>query len=300
MTRVADLPVDVDGPESFRPRIRRRRLMAGLFRGLCLVVALVGVAGLAVLLGLVGWVGAAQVDWAFLTSFPSRLPEDAGILAAMAGSAWLLGFTALFSVPVGVGAAVYLEEFARENRVNTFIEVNIANLAGVPSVVYGILGLALFVRWLMLGRSVLAGALTMSLLILPIVIIASREAVRGVPNSVRQAAFALGASRWQTVWSHVLPEAAPGICTGVILSLSRAIGETAPLLVLGIPAFVAFVPQSPMDSFTVLPLQIFDWTTRPQRAFHDVAAGGILVLLAALLAMNAVAIYLRHRFERRH
>jgi len=199
-----------------------------------------------------------------------------------------------------VAAAVYLEEYAKESVVNRFIEVNIANLAGVPSIVYGILGLVVFVHIFTLGRSVLAGALTMSLLVLPVIIIASREAIRAVPASIRHAAYALGATRWQTTRSHVLPSALPGILTGVILALSRAIGETAPLVMIGALTSVAFVPEGPMDAFTALPIQIYNWASRPQEEFHQLAAAGIVVLLIILLLMNAIAVYVRNRSERKH
>jgi len=206
--------------------------------------------------------------------------------------------TALLSVPLGVGAAVYLEEYATPSRATRILEVNLANLAGVPSIIYGMLGLAVFVRSFGMGRSVLAGALTMSLLILPVIVVASREAIRTVPSSLRQAAFALGATRWQAVRHHVLPAALPGILTGVILAMSRAIGETAPLVVVGALAYVAFVPSHPMDDFTVLPIQIFHWASRPQPEFHALAAAGIIVLLAVLLLMNATAVWIRNRARR--
>ena len=191
-------------------------------------------------------------------------------------------------------AAVYLEEYAKPNRVTEFININIANLAGVPSIVYGILGLAIFVRFFALERSVVSGALTMSLLILPVIIIASKEAIKAVPSSLRQAAFAVGATRWQVVRAHVLPAALPGILTGVILAMSRAIGETAPLIMIGALTYVAFVPDGPMDEFTALPIQIFNWTSRPQEEFHELASAGIVVLLGVLLMMNAVAVYIRY------
>jgi phosphate transport system permease protein len=199
---------------------------------------------------------------------------------------------------VGVAAAIYLEEYAPKGRLSRFIEVNIANLAGVPSIVYGILGLAIFVRWMAMGRSVLAGSLTMSLLILPIIIIASREAIRAVPGSIRLAAFAVGATRWQTVRDHVLPGALPGILTGVILALSRAIGESAPMIMIGALAYVAFTPKGPMDAFMPLPIQIFNWAARPQQEFHQLAAAGIVVLLGVLLLMNATAVFIRYRSQR--
>jgi phosphate transport system permease protein len=243
--------------------------------------------------------GLAWLDWQFITSFPSRFAERAGVKAALAGSVWLIGLTALFSFPIGVATAIYLEEYAPQNRLTRIIQLNIANLAGVPSIIYGLLGLAVFVRALALERSVLSGALTMTLLILPTIIIAAQEAIRAVPSSLRQASFALGATRWQTVWHHVLPVALPGILTGTILALSRAIGEAAPLITIGALTFIAFTPQSPGDPFTVLPIQIFNWVSRPQDEFHGIAAAGILVLLIVLLSMNAVAIFLRNRYQKR-
>ncbi|MBI5292430.1 MAG: phosphate ABC transporter permease PstA [Chloroflexi bacterium] len=242
-----------------------------------------------------GW-----LDWQFLTSFPSRKPEAAGVLSALAGSLWLVALTALFSFPVGLAAAIYLEEYAPSNWITTLIQTNIANLAGVPSIVYGLLGLGIFVRTLGLGRSLLAGALTMSLLVLPTIIIASREAIRAVPPSLRHASLALGGTRWQTVWHTVLPMAFPGILTGAILALSRAIGETAPLITIGALTYIAFLPDGPMSAFTVLPIQIFNWTSRPQADFRNLAAAGIVLLLVVLLSANALAILLRDRLQKRN
>lgn len=287
------------GEGTYSRNLPRRQAVGKVYHVLLLGATLAGVVLLALLLWDVVRQGIGWLDIQFLTSFPSRFPERAGIQSALWGTVWLIGLTAAFAIPVGIGAAIYLEEYARRSWINTVIEINIANLAGTPSIVYGILGLAIFVRWLALGRSVLAGALTMSLLILPVAIIASREALRAVPGSIREASFALGATRWQTVRSHVLPAALPGILTGVILALSRAMGETAPLIMIGALTYVAFVPEGPMDSFTTLPIQIFNWASRPQTEFHDVAAAGILVLLAVLLTMNAAAIWIRHRSQRK-
>lgn len=278
--------------------LRVRRRASGIFAGLSFVATISGLVVLFILLADVVLRGASSVSWQFLTSFPSRFPEQAGVLSALAGTVWVIGLTALFSFPLGVGAAIYLEEYAPKNWLTTTIEVNIANLAGVPSVVYGLLGLGLFVRTLDLGRSVLAGSLTMALLVLPIVIIASREALRAVPPSLREAAYALGATRWQVVGRVVLPVALPGILTGTILALSRAIGETAPLITIGALTFVAFLPDGPLSPFTVLPIQIFNWVSRPQTAFHERAAAAIIVLLVVLLLMNGAAIWLRNRFQR--
>ncbi|HEX9886501.1 MAG TPA: phosphate ABC transporter permease PstA [Longimicrobiales bacterium] len=281
-----------------RRRRLRRRVLGALFAALCGAATMVGVVALAVLLGDVVMDGAGALDRRFLDSFASRFPERAGIKAALWGSVWMLSLTALVSFPLGVGAAIYLEEYAPRSWVTRAIQTNIANLAGVPSIVYGILGLALFVRTLGLGRSLLSGALTLSLLILPVIILASQEAIRAVPSSIRQAAYGLGATRWQVVRMQVLPVALPGILTGTILALSRAVGETAPLIMIGAVGFLAFTPGSVMDPFTVLPLQIYSWISRPQEEFRALAAAGIIVLLAILLGMNAVAIVLRNRYQR--
>tara|TARA_R110000824_G_scaffold336_11_gene2387 strand:+ start:35564 stop:36442 length:879 start_codon:yes stop_codon:yes gene_type:complete len=277
----------------------KRQRKSRFFSRSCAVVTWSSVLLLAVLLFQVSYDGLAWLDWQFISSFPSRFPERAGIKSALVGTLWLIGLIALISIPVGVSSALYLEEFAKPGKLNKFIEVNISNLAGVPSIVYGILGLAIFVRFFALERSLLSGALTMSLLILPVIIIASREAIKTVPMSIRYAAFSLGATRWQTAWAHVLPASFPGIMTGVILSLSRAIGETAPLIMIGALTFVAFLPEGPMDSFTAMPIQIYNWISRPQQEFHDLAAAGIIVLLGVLLLMNATAIYIRNKTERR-
>ncbi len=276
----------------------RRRRQAKAFRLVCSVVTGLAVLLLLVLLVDIARGGVPWIDWGFLTSFPSRTPANAGIKSALAGTLWLITLTGLFSIPIGVGAAVYLEEYAGNGRFARFIAVNILNLAGVPSIVYGMLGLALFVRGIGLGRSVLAGAGTMTLLILPVIIIASREAIRAVPRSLRHASYALGASRWETIRHHVLPAALPGILTGVILAISRAIGETAPLVMMGALSFVAFVPRGPMDEFSALPIQIFNWSSRPQKDFHELAAAGIIVLLVVLLLMNATAIAIRNRSQK--
>jgi phosphate transport system permease protein len=283
---------------AYRGNLRARKLRGALFAGACAASCVFAV----VLLGLLLWdvldAGLAHVTWEFLTSFPSRRASSAGIKAALFGSLWILGLTGIMSVPLGIAAAVYLEEYARPSRWTRALEVNIANLAGVPSIVYGLLGLTLFVRGLGLGRSLVSGALTLTLLILPVIILSSREALRAVPRSIRLAAYAVGATKWQATRHHVLPAALPGILTGVILSISRAIGESAPLIMMGALTYVAFVPVRPTDGFTVLPIQIFNWASRPQPAFHEIAAAGIIVLLGVLLTMNAVAIVIRNRFQR--
>ncbi|HIH88062.1 TPA: phosphate ABC transporter permease PstA [Candidatus Bathyarchaeota archaeon] len=243
--------------------------------------------------------GLTYLDWDFLTSYPSRFPSQAGILPALFGTVWVVGLTALFAFPLGVFAAIYLEEYAPKNRITELIQLNIANLAGVPSIVYGLLGLGLFVEALALGRVVLAGALTMTLLILPVIIITSREAIRSVPKEYREGAFALGASKWQVTSRVVLPEALPGILTGTILSLSRAIGEAAPMIAIAALAYVRFVPTSPLDRFTVMPIQIYNWINMPRTEFRELAATGIIVLLVVLLAMNSIAILIRNKYQKR-
>ncbi len=285
-------PTDLNRP-------RRSRLAARLFAASCLAATLLCVGMLLVLVWSVVASGLAWLDLDFLTSFPSRHPEKAGIRSALAGSLWLTGLTAAISLPLGVGAAVYLEEYASGSRWRTLVQINIANLAGVPSVVYVILGLGLFVQMFALGRSVIAGALTLSLVVLPIIILATQEALRGVPDSIRNASYALGATRWQTVWHQVLPASLPGIMTGVILALSRAIGEAAPLVAVGAMMYVPFVPSGPMDQFTALPIQIFNWSARPQEEFHQVAGAAIIVLLTVLVSMNTVAVLVRYRCARR-
>ena len=276
---------------------RRRRLKGTAFAWLCGMATSVGVAALAVLLVDLLIDGLPQLRPEFLTNFASRFPERSGVKAALAGSVWILGLTTLISFPTSVAAAIYLEEYAPRGWVTKTIQTNIANLAGVPSIVYGILGLALFVRAMGFDRSVLSGALTLSLLVMPVIIMASQEAIRAVPRSIREAAYGLGATRWQVVSYQVLPMALPGVLTGTILALSRAVGETAPLIMVGAVGFLAFTPNGLGDQFTVLPLQIYSWISRPQDEFRALAAAGILVLLALLLTMNAVAIVLRNRAQ---
>jgi phosphate transport system permease protein len=278
----------------------RRRFLGILFALLTGAATLVGVVALVVLLGDVIVDGAGSLDADFIKNPASRFPERAGVKAALGGSMWILGLTAVISFPLSVAAAIYLEEYAPSNRITKLIQLNIANLAGVPSIVYGILGLTVFVRLFSFERSVLSGALTLSILIMPVIIMAAQEAIRAVPSSLREAAYGLGATRWQVVSLQVLPMAMPGILTGTILALSRAVGETAPLIMVGAVGFIAVAPSGVMDSFTVLPLQIYNWISRPQDEFHQLAAAGILVLLALLLTMNAAAIILRNRFQRHH
>jgi len=265
-----------------------------------LAATAVGLIALTVLLWTVLDQGATALNWPFIRNFASRIPERAGIWPPLVGTIYLMLLVTAASFPLGVGAAIYLEEFAPRNRLTSAIETNIANLAAVPSIIYGLLGLALFYRAMNLGRSLLTGALTLTLLVLPVIIIATREALRAVPHSIRLGAMALGATRWEAVYKQVLPIAIPGIMTGTILGLSRAIGETAPLLVAGAAAFVAFTPDHLLDAYSALPIQIFDWVRRPQPDFQALAAGAILVLLALLLTMNAIAIVIRNRYYRRN
>jgi len=262
-------------------------------------VMLLALAALAALLYDIAHDGLGRISWQFITSYPSRNAEDAGILAALVGSIYVVGLTAAIAVPLGVGAAIHLEEYGGRGRLSGLIEVNIANLAGVPSIIYGLLGLGLFVRLMQMERSVLAGGCTLALLALPVIIISTREALRAVPKSLREASYALGATKWQTILYQVLPAAFPGILTGLILALSRTIGETAPLITIGALTYVPFLPTDIWSPFTVLPIQIFNWVSRPQADFAENAAAGIVVLLALLLAMNAVAIVLRDRFQKR-
>lgn len=269
------------------------------FIGLCLLAVFVPLALLAVLIGNLLVDAMARLEWDFITNYPSRHADLAGILPALVGSLMLISLTALLTLPAGVGAAIYLEEYGKRSRLAGIIEVNIANLAGVPSVIYGLLGLGVFVRALGMGRSILAGAATLALLVLPIVIMSSREALRTVPSSMREACYALGASRWQAIRRVLLPMALPGILTGAILSLSRAIGETAPLIVVGALTYVTFLPDGLNSPFTALPIQIFNWVSRPQAAFLVNAAAGIVVLLVTMLALNIIAIVLRNRLQKR-
>jgi len=293
------------GAAALRRGTTRNRLgvvLDALFAGGLFLGTFLAVLALALLLWTVydkGWDRLATDPAAFFGNFVSRFPLRAGIKAAVYGTVWLMGLTALFSFPIGVGAAVYLEEFAPKNRLTSLIDANIANLAGVPSVVYGILGLGIFVRFLGLGRSLLAGGLTLAVMSLPLIIIAGRESLRAVPQSIRLGAYALGATKWQAVRHHVLPAAMPGTMTGVILSLSRAIGETAPLLVIGASVAIFNTPNDVRDPFSALPVLIFNWTERPQAAFAEAAAAAGIVLLGLLLAMNAVAVFVRARFSTR-
>lgn len=292
----SDLPAD----SRFKLNLPTRYNFDRIFAIATFVATMIGLVVLAILLIDVLVDGLRLLDWQFITSFPSRRAENAGVLAPLVGSIWLLVLVALISFPLGVGAGIFLEEYATDNWLTRIIEINIANLAAVPSIIYGLLGLAVFVRLMEPitgGRSVLAGALTLSLLILPIIIVATRESLRAIPSSLRQAGYALGATRWQVIREHIFPLALPGILTGTILALSRAIGETAPLIVVGALAYISFTPNELQSPFTALPIQIFDWVSRPQKAFQNNAAAGIIVLMILLLLMNSIAIYLRNKFQ---
>lgn len=282
-----------------RRDIVRRRSLDVLFQVIALGVLCVALAALAALILDVWNDGAGRLSWDFIRGFPSRRASQAGIWHALTGSIFVIVVTAALSVPIGVGAAIYLEEYGSRSGVARLIEINITNLAAVPSIIYGLLGLGLFVRLLGLGRSVLAGGATLALLVLPVVILSTREALRAVPKSLREGSYALGATKWQTIWYQVLPVAMPGILTGLILALSRAIGETAPLITIGAVTFVTFAPNSIWSPFTVLPIQIFNWVSRPQVEFQANAAAAIIVLLALLLTMNAAAIWLRDRYQKK-
>nr|WP_106779888.1 phosphate ABC transporter permease PstA [Lysinibacillus timonensis] len=263
---------------------------ATLFALLCLVILLVRIISQ----------GIGYLDWGFITSFASRFPEKAGIHAALIGTIYMMCIVAPVSIILGVATAIYLEEYAKKNKFNNFIRTNISNLAGVPSIVFGLLGLTIFVRALMLGKSLLAAGFTMSLLILPVIIVAAQEAIRAVPNEQREASYGMGATKWQTITRVVLPAAIPGILTGSILALSRAIGETAPLVVIGIPVILQFLPDSLLSEFTALPMQIYDWAKRPQEEFLYVASAGIIILMLILVIMNSIAIYIRNKFQKRY
>ncbi len=281
-------------------RINRRKMKNSLFHGLLFAATGFGIVVLILLLYQVISIGVGWLDWQFLTSLPSRFPKKAGIISALAGSIWVIGITTALAFPIGVGTAIYLEEYTRPKHwLNRLVQLNISNLAGVPSIVYGILGLTVFVRLMGMGRSILAGALTLALLILPVIIVSAQEAVRSVPNSLRQGSYALGVTKWQTITGVVLPYAMPGILTGTILSISRAMGEAAPLIMVGAAGYIAFLPKTPMDAFTVLPIQIFNWTSRPQADFQHIAGAGILVLMILLLTANGIAIILRNKYQNR-
>jgi len=277
--------------------LQKNRLKDQLFKYWGIACTLIGLFLLTIFIGDILIDGLGRIDWSFITNLPSRKPEKAGIYTALMGSIWILFLTTLISFPVGVAAAIYLEEYSKKNWFSGVLEINISNLAGVPSIIYGLLGLEVFVRIMGLGASVLAGSLTLSLLILPIIIVATREAIKAVPSTIKDASYALGASKWQTIWHQILPASGGGILTGVILALSRAVGETAPLIVVGALAYVPFAPQNPMDEFSVLPIQIFNWISRPQHGFIENAAAAIIILLGITFIMNGIAVYFRNKWQ---
>jgi len=275
------------------------RLKDKAFQWFGIFCTMIGLVVLAIFLINILIDGLGRIDWDFLSNLPSRRAHRAGIYTAWIGTLWILVLSSVIAFPLGIAAGIYLEEYGKRNRLASFLEVNISNLAGVPSIIYGLLGLEIFGRMMALGGSLLSGALTLALLILPIIIVTTREAIKAVPRSIRDASFALGASKWQTIWYQVLPASFGGILTGVILALSRAVGEAAPLIVIGALAYVPFAPSSPLDEFTVLPIQIFNWISRPQAAFATNAAAAIIILLIITFTLNGIAVYLRHRWQKR-
>lgn len=278
-------------------RLKKRKMLNSIMHGIFLACTLFGVIVLVILMIDILRKGLPWLSLDFLKNFPSRFPRKSGIYPALLGSLWVIFLTALIAFPIGVGTAIYLEEYAEDNKFTEFIKLNIANLAGVPSIIYGMLGLAVFVRLFAMGRTILAASFTMAILILPIIIISSQEAIKSVSSSLKQASYALGTTKWQTVTGVILPYALPGILTGSILAISRALGEAAPLIVVGALAYVSFIPKGPFDQFTVLPIQIFNWAGMPKKEFQDVAAAGIIVLLVILLGINSVAIILRNKYQ---
>jgi phosphate transport system permease protein len=276
----------------------KNRIKDKAYYGFGVFSTLIGLVVLAIFIAVIMYMGITRIDFAFLSGLPSRLASKAGILPAWTGSLWIFGLTAIVAIPLGVAAGIYLEEYGKKNRLNNILEINIANLAGVPSIIYGLLGLGIFVHTLNMGASLMAGAFTLALLILPIIIVATREALKAVPLSIRTGSYALGATKWQTIWAQVLPSARGGIATGVILALARAIGETAPLIVVGALAYVPFVAKTPMDEFTVLPMQIFNWVSRPQHEFIVNAAAAIIILLFITFLLNGLAAWLRWKWQK--
>lgn len=279
-------------------QIKYRKMKNSIFHGVIFSITLIGIVVLVILLADIIMRGVPYLTKHFFTNFPSRFPKKAGILPGIYGSIYIILLTILFSVPIGLGTAVYLEEYAKTNRFTKFIKINISNLSGTPSIVYGLLGLTVFVKTLGLGKSVLAGALTMSLVVLPIVIVASQEAIKAVPQYLRHGSYAPGATKWQTIRKIVIPAALPGIFTGVILSVSRALGETAPLIMVGAATYVSKLPEGLNSIFTALPMQIYYWMGLPKEQFTDLAAAGIIVLLGILLTTNAIAIVLRNKYQK--
>ncbi|ATP41131.1 phosphate ABC transporter, permease protein PstA [Solibacillus sp. R5-41] len=286
--------------EHVMKRMNKRLVWNRVWKGVFIAATSFALIALAILLYRIFSQGIGYLNFDFLTNFASRIPENAGIKAALVGSLYLMSVVAPVSIILGVSTAIYLEEYAKKNKLNDFIRMNISNLAGVPSIVFGLLGLTIFVRMLGMGKSILAAGLTMSLLILPVIIVAAQEAIRSVPKEQREASYGMGATKWQTIIRVVIPAAIPGILTGSILALSRAIGETAPLVVIGIPVILQFLPTGMLDTFTALPMQIFDWAKRPQEEFQYVASAGIIVLMAVLIFMNSIAVFIRNKFQKRY
>lgn len=278
---------------------KKNRIKDNAFKYFGIACTAFGLAMLAIFIGNILIEGFTRIDWDFITNFPSRNPDKAGILPALIGTLWIMGLTAIISIPLGISAAIYLEEYGKKSKLANILEINISNLAGVPSIIYGLLGLEIFGRIMGMGGSLLAGASTLSLLILPIIIVSTREALKAVPKSIKEASFAMGASKWQTISYQLLPASFGGIITGIILALSRAVGETAPLIVIGALAYVPFVPSSPTDEFSVLPIQIFNWISRPQKGFAINAASAIIVLLMVTFVLNGIAMYLRNKWQKK-
>ncbi len=278
---------------------QKNRIQDNAFKYFGITCTAFGLLMLAIFIGNILMEGLSRIDWDFITNFPSRNAEKAGILPALIGTLWIMVLTALIAIPLGVSAGIYLEEYGKKSKLANLLEINISNLAGVPSIIYGLLGLEIFGRIMGMGGSLLAGASTLSLLILPIIIVSTREALKAVPKSIKEASFAMGASKWQTISYQLVPASFGGIITGIILALSRAIGETAPLIVIGALAYVPFVPSSPTDEFSVLPIQIFNWISRPQKGFAINAASAIIILLLVTFVLNGIAMYLRNRWQKK-
>lgn len=280
-------------------RTKKNRLNDSLFKYFGIFNTFLGLIMLAVFIFIILQTGLSRLSWDFITSLPSRFPEKAGIYTALIGTFWMLALTIIFSVTLGVSAGIYLEEYAKKGFFSRMLEINISNLVGVPSVIYGILGLALFNRYLGLGGSLLAGSFTLSLLIIPVIIVTTRESLKAVPRTIKEAAYALGATRWQAISRQLLPAASGSIVTGIILALARAIGEAAPLIVVGALVYVPFTPNSPLDDYTLLPIQIFNWTSRPQPEFQVNASAGIIVLLFLTFVLNGISIHLRNKWQKK-
>ncbi|WP_163194499.1 phosphate ABC transporter permease PstA [Clostridium thermarum] len=279
--------------------IKWRKLKNNIFKMVFLLCTLFGVFFLVLLIKQILSAGLKNLNWEFLTRYASMRASKAGLYPAIVGSLWLIVLTAVIALPIGVGTAIYLEEYAKKNTFNKILQINISNLAGIPSVIYGLLGLTVFVKSFRMGTSILAGALTLALLILPVIIIASQEAIKSVPDTLRQGSLALGVTKWQTVKGVVLPYSLPGILTGSILAVSRALGEAAPLVVVGAATYITFIPDSINSSFTAMPIQIYDWISRPEMEFQDLASTGIIVLMAVLLTANTIAILFRNKYQKR-